>query len=81
MTPSLADWQEFYDLVRPYAAKDRVSVHYGFIAAAPKGKRGQSSDCYVVWIGNKCDRSNKSLCHAARKAITQYETSYGSPEC
>lgn len=73
MTPSLSDWQDLHATIKPYADM-RISIHFGGDAsiADPNSPRRQStSGRYVVWVGNKYARSDKSLTHAARQAINQ----------
>lgn len=70
MKPSRHDYDEFYNLVAEYAATERISVHFGAVNSDPNSRSRESkSSRYVVWIGDRYDRSDKSLCHAANKVI------------
>lgn len=74
MIPTIHDWDEFYELVKPYA-QHRVTVHFGgdpTVSVLGHGKRQSSPGSYVVWIGNRYAKSDKTICHAARQVIKQY---------
>lgn len=60
------------DLVQPFAATQRITLHFGAANSDP-GSRARESKAsrYVVWIGDRYDRSEKSLCHAAQKVINK----------